>query len=238
MADPSQSVIAGQKADESLSPLDAVLWDMDGTLMDSEPHWLAAERELSAEHGGTWDESLAKELIGLPLSVSAEQLRTRAGIKGTTEEIVRTLLDKVTLRVADQGIPWRPGAAELLRELRALQIPCALVTMSYSQLAEVFIDAVPEGTFSAVITGDRVDRGKPHPEPYLRAMEELQVSAQGSVAIEDSGPGVSAALASGACTIGVPAMLPIPPAPGLTVLDTLEGVTVHQLRQILISWQG
>lgn len=210
---------------------------MDGTLMDSEPHWLAAEEELSAEHGGTWDESLATELIGLPLSVSAGHLRTRAGIKGTDEQIVQALLDKVTARITEQGVPWRPGAQELLTELREQRVPCALVTMSYAQLADVFLAAVPQGTFSAVVTGDRVTHGKPHPEPYLTAMEQLQVSAAGSVAIEDSVPGLTAAQASGACTIGVPAIVPIPPAPDRVVLDTLEGVRVADLREILAAWQ-
>ncbi|MGC0250525.1 MULTISPECIES: HAD family hydrolase [unclassified Pseudactinotalea] len=232
---PSQSVLAGQETLEPRYPLEAVLWDMDGTLMDSEPHWLAAEQELCAEHGGTWDESLALELVGLPLSVSAQHLRERAGIRGTTEEIVQTLLDRVTLRVADGGIPWRPGAAELLHELRARRVPLALVTMSYAQLADVFIDSLPEGTFSAVVTGDTVSNGKPHPEPYLTAMDRLGVSAAGSIAIEDSVPGLTAAQASGACTIGVPALLPIPAAPGRVLLDTLEGVSVHHLRQILTA---
>ena len=152
---------AGRQAAAATVPLQAVLWDMDGTLMDSEPYWLAAEQEMSAEHGGTWDESLAKELIGLPLSVSAGHLRTRAGIKGTDEEIVQGLLDKVTARVVQEGVPWRPGAQELLAELREQQVPMALVTMSYAQLADVFLAAVPEGTFSAVITGDRVLMGAP-----------------------------------------------------------------------------
>lgn len=237
MSLPSEGVLAGQTAHGPLQPLESVLWDMDGTLMDSEPYWLAAEQEMSAEHGGTWDEELAKELIGLPLSVSAGHLRTRAGIKGTDEEIVQGLLDKVTARVTQEGVPWRPGARELLTELREQQIPMALVTMSYAQLADVFLAAVPEGTFSAVITGDRVTHGKPHPEPYLTAMDQLQVSAAGSVAIEDSVPGLAAAQASGACTIGVPAMLPIPAAPERVVLETLDGVGVADLREILSAWQ-
>lgn len=234
---PSESALVGQGEREPLAHLEAVLWDMDGTLMDSEPHWLAAEEELSHEHGGTWDESLALELVGLPLSVSAQQLRERAGIRGTTEEIVQTLLDKVTTRVADGGIPWRPGAGDLLHELRACQVPLALVTMSYAQLADVFIDSLPAGTFAAVVTGDAVTRGKPHPEPYLTAMDRLGVPATGCVAIEDSVPGLASAQASGACTIGVPAVLPIPAGPGRVVLDTLAGVTVHQLRQILTACQ-
>lgn len=213
--------------------LQAVLWDMDGTLIDTEPHWLAAEQELCAEHGGTWDEALAHELIGLPLMVSAEYLQARAGIGGTRAEIVETLIERVTTRIADQGIPWRPGAAELLRDLRARDVPCALVTMSFSEQADLLVDSLPAGTFSAVVTGDRVTHGKPHPEPYLTAMERLGVAPASCLAVEDSIPGLTSAEAAGVRTIGVEAIVPLPPAPGRVLLPTLAGVSVDTMRGIL-----
>lgn len=238
MSVPSRSVHAGQEAGEPLSPLDAVLWDMDGTLMDSEPYWLDAEKELVLEHGGIWHPSMAEEMIGMPLSVSAEQLRSRAGVGGSVEEIVNTLLARVSARIAAEGVPWQPGAAALLQELRADRVPCALVTMSYTPLAEVLLAAVPSETFATVITGDSVQQGKPHPEPYLTAMADLEVEARNCVAIEDSVPGLTAAQASGACAIGVPALVPLPSAPGRTILDSLDGVTVADLRRILTTWQS
>ncbi len=212
--------------------LGAVLWDMDGTLIDSEPYWLKAEAEMAAEHGGSWDPALGHELIGQPLSESARILRERAGIKGTTEEIIDALLERVTREIADAGIPWRPGAAELLHELVAKDVPCALVTMSYTQLAQVLIDALPRGTFSTVITGDAVANGKPHPEPYLTAMANLDLNPADCLAIEDSVPGVNSAMDSGACTVGVPAMVELPSDPRLVVLDTLAGVSAGDLNQI------
>lgn len=221
---------------DALEPtLAAVLWDMDGTLIDTEPHWLAAEQELCAEHGGTWDEALAHDLIGLPLMVSADQLRARAGIGGSSEEIVDTLIERVTMRIADQGIPWRPGAPELLHELHARDVPCALVTMSFSEQTDLLIDALPSGTFATIVTGDRVTYGKPHPEPYLTAMERLDVGPARCIAVEDSIPGLTSAEAAGVLTIGVEAVVPIPAAPGRVLLPTLEGVTVASMREILAT---
>lgn len=215
----------------------AVLWDMDGTLMDSEPYWLEAERELCAEHGGTWDADLAHDLIGHPLLTSAQVLKDRAGIKGTAEEVVDRLVERVTTRIVDGGVPWRPGAAELLHELHATGVPCALVTMSYTALADLLIGSLPQGTFSAVVTGDTVSNGKPHPEPYLRAMAELGVESAQCIAIEDSLPGLTSAQEAGACPVGVPAMVPIPPAPGRVLLESLSGLTVADLERIMTVWQ-
>lgn len=225
--------VAGSRAAEPT--LAAVLWDMDGTLIDTEPHWLTAEQELCAEHGGTWDEALAHDLIGLPLMVSAEHLRARAGIEGTAEEIVETLIERVTTRIADQGIPWRPGARELLHELHARDVPCALVTMSFSEQTDLLIDSLPSGAFATIVTGDRVTHGKPHPEPYLTAMDHLGVDPGTCIAVEDSIPGLTSAEAAGVLTIGVEAIVPIPAAPGRVKLPTLEGLTVAALRQILAA---
>lgn len=216
----------------TVSPLAAVLWDMDGTLVDTEPYWIAAEIELSAEHGGSWDSSLALDLIGRALEDTAEVLRERAGIPLPTEDIIDTLLEKVVSRVMDGGVPWRPGAAELLHGLRAQNVPCALVTMSWRRLADVVLEVLPEGTFTTVVTGDQVTHGKPHPEPYLLAARRLGVDPRHCVAIEDSMPGITSAEAAGVPTVGVEAYIPIPCAPGRSRLLTLEGTSVADLRRI------
>jgi HAD superfamily hydrolase (TIGR01509 family) len=207
----------------------AVLWDMDGTLVDTEPYWIEAEYALVAEHGGTWTEQDAHALVGNPLLVSAEYLRTRGGVALEPLEIVHRLQDHVVAQV-DRATHWRPGARELLTALVDAGVPCALVTMSWEPLADAVVRQLPAGTFAAVVTGDQVENGKPHPEPYLTALSQLGARAAHSLALEDSLTGLASAEASGVAAVGVPHLVPIPAAPGRTVLPSLSGVTVDDLR--------
>lgn len=225
-------VLTDRRAPAADAPLQAVLWDMDGTLVDTEPYWMAAEVAMAAEHGGTWDESLAMELIGLPLEDSAVQLRERAGIRGTVDEIVRELIDRVVQQVRSNGVPWQPGARELLTGVRAGGVPNALVTMSWRPLTEVVLASIAADTFDVVVTGDTVDQGKPHPEPYLRAAAALDVPPGRCVAIEDSLPGIASATAAGTRVLAVQAKVPVPAAPGRSRLASLEQVGLPDLRRI------
>lgn len=223
------SVMAeGQPAPTGQLPA-AVLWDMDGTLIDTEPQWLNAEISLSRQYGGSWDEELAKDLIGKPLTDSAPWLRERAGIPLDDDALIDALITTVVAQVSQGHAEWQPGAVELLATLRAVEVPCALVTMSYSPLARVVVDMLPAGSFTEIVTGDQVARGKPDPESYLTAAERLGVSIADCVAIEDSIPGVGAAVASGARVIGVPAHVPLSGYPGITVLETLVDVAATDL---------
>ncbi len=202
----------------------AVLWDMDGTLVDTEPLWIAAEGELVASYGGEWTDELAHQLVGNPLLVSAQLIRDNSPVPLTPQQIVEYLLEKVIVGMRAHA-PWRPGARELLSGCVALGVPNALVTMSWTSFAQVLVEAVPPGTFSAVITGDRVTRGKPDPESYLTAAATLGVDPARCVAIEDSPPGVRAAVAAGVPTIAVPHIVSVPELDGAIHLDTLEGLT-------------
>jgi HAD superfamily hydrolase (TIGR01509 family) len=206
----------------------AVLWDMDGTLVDTEPYWIAAEHELVAEHGGTWTDEHARALIGSPLLVSGAYIRTQGGVDLPPEEIVEQLLDRVVAAVRGH-VPWRPGVARLLAELADAGVPCALVTMSYARLVEAVTDQLPAGTFAAVVTGDEVRHGKPHPEAYLTAAARLGVAPRDCLAVEDSVPGVASAAAAGVPVVAVPHVVPVPPGPGHVVVTTLVGTTVPEL---------
>jgi HAD superfamily hydrolase (TIGR01509 family) len=227
------SVVPAIAATAETTPLPAaVLWDMDGTLVDTEPYWIAAEISLAERDGGTWTHEDGLTLIGNPLPFSARQLRERAGVVGTDEEIVDDLLALVIAQVRAHGVPWRPGALDLLRGLRDAGVRCALVTMSYASLARAILEAAPEGAFHEVVTGDMVERGKPHPEPYLTAAARLGVDPRDCVAFEDSTTGLASAEESGAHVVGVQLLLPIPPAPGRSRLGRLDQITVDDLRRI------
>jgi HAD superfamily hydrolase (TIGR01509 family) len=209
---------------------DAVLWDMDGTLVDTEPYWIRAEHELVEAHGGRWSHDQALQLVGRPLLTSAEVLRG-AGVDMPAEEIVDWLLERVTSQVR-RSVPWQPGARELLEALADAGVPCALVTMSYAVLAEEVVSRGPQGAFVTLVTGDQVSRGKPDPEPYLVAAERLGVDARRCVAIEDSPTGIASALAAGARTLGVEAVVPVPHLAGLSRAASLTTVDLDVVARI------
>ncbi len=209
----------------------AVLWDMDGTLVDTEPSWIAAEHALVGRHGGTWSDAHAHAIVGSDLLTAAAYIRRHGGVDLLPEQIVDLLLDEVVAAVL-RHVPWRPGARELLTELVTLGVPCALVTMSYRRLAGAVVDALPPGTFAALVTGDEVTRGKPHPEPYLAAAAALGVDPARCVAIEDSPPGVASAEAAGVPVLAVPHVVAIPPGPGRTVRASLVGLRAADLGRL------
>jgi HAD superfamily hydrolase (TIGR01509 family) len=212
--------------------LEAVLFDMDGTMIDTEPYWIAAEYALVEAFGGTWSDEHAHALVGNALIDSAIYIRDHGRVALEPPEIVDRLLAEV-VAATEKEIPWRPGARELLAELAEQGIACALVTMSYTELARTMTDQLPAGSFTAVVTGDEVHNGKPHPEPYLTAMARLGVSPAGSVAIEDSPTGVAAAEAAGCLVIAVPHHVPIPAGPGRVRVASLADLDVAMLTDLV-----
>ena len=209
----------------------AVLWDMDGTLVDTEPYWIAEERSLVEQHGGVWTDEHAHKLVGNDLLVSAEYILAHSPIELTPVEIVHELLAGVVARVAEH-VPWRPGARELLASLVAQRVPCALVTMSWESLATAVVSNLPKGSFAAVITGDVVSNGKPHPEPYLAAARLLGADLGACIAIEDSPPGVASAVAAGIPTIAVPHHVPVLETIGAVQISTLAGLEPQDLLRL------
>ncbi|WP_345031026.1 HAD family phosphatase [Brevibacterium pityocampae] len=208
----------------------AVLWDMDGTLVDTEPYWMRAETDLMHAHGLNWDEEKGLLMVGNDLLTSARILVDH-GLPLPPEEIVEILLDAVIEQVAEH-VPFRPGARELLDALHAADIPCALVTMSYRRLAEAVVAACPPGSFRALVTGDEVPAGKPDPAPYVLGAEALGLAPEDCVALEDSIPGLTSAEAAGTLALGVPHLVPIPEAPGRVLLPGLSGISPVELREI------
>lgn len=205
---------------------------MDGTLVDTEPYWIAAERALVEEAGGSWPEELALQLVGQPLLVSAQVIIDNSPLTMTPGQVVAELLARVSGAVRDHGIPWRPGALELLTAAHDRGIPNALVTMSWMQLVEPIVDQLPEGTFTALVTGETVTHGKPHPEPYLTGARMLETDPADCVAIEDSPTGVTSAVRAGVPTLAVPHIVEIPSLPGAVRVDSLAGLSIEDLARL------
>ena len=219
----------------NISGLQAVLWDMDGTIVDTEPYWIAAEYEIVAAAGGTWSHEHAMAVVGADLTYTGQYLREHGSVDAEPHEIVEMLLDRVVASV-QQEVPWRPGARALLAELSAAHIPTALVTMSWRRFAAEVVNALPEGSFNELVVGDDVDNGKPHPEPYLLAAQKLGVDIAHCIAIEDSPTGVASAAAAGAVVLAVPHHVEVPKRPEMghrmVHLDSLAGITLAELNTL------
>lgn len=221
--------------------MQAVFWDMDGTLVDTEPYWISSEHELVEAHGGTWSDEQAHLLVGQALEFSASVLQ-EAGVKLGSREIIDHLTAEVAAKCA-QRIPWRPGARELLHSLNAAGVRCALVTMSFTPLAEAIVSALPAGSLEFMITGEMVSSGKPDPEAYHLAFDTMaadHVARTGEeldrarcLAIEDSVPGTASAAASGMITVAVPHYSALPEQGEWHLLETLSGLGVDDLQTLL-----
>jgi HAD superfamily hydrolase (TIGR01509 family) len=213
--------------------LQGLLLDMDGTLCDTEPSWMASEHALAARYEAEWTAADGLSLVGRNLLESGAYIKQRMGLAATPAEIVDELLDLVTAEVARSGVAWCPGATELVEACNQAGVPVALVTMSYRRFTESLVALMPRGRFDVIVTGDEVTRGKPDPEPYLTAARLLGVEASGCVAIEDSPTGVASARAAGCRVLVVPNHVPVPITHDLRERRTLSGLTVERLASLL-----
>lgn len=212
----------------------AVLWDFDGTLVDTEPIWIRHEHALTEELGGRWTQALAKANIGNSLIATGGCIRRTAGRDDLTDEQVTELLvERVIADLRVMEIEWRPGVRELLSELAAAGVPCALVSASFRDMLMTVLDRMGANPFHVVVAGDEVTRGKPHPEPYLAACAQLGVRPEDCLVIEDSATGAESGNAAGCVVAVVPNVVTPPPAERRVLLDTLAGVGLSDLRDLM-----
>ncbi|WP_264085621.1 HAD family hydrolase [Actinomadura algeriensis] len=204
---------------------------MDGLLIDSERLWLEVESEVMAWLGGTWTPEHQERLVGGSLSIAVAYMLELTGADASPEEIGRRMLDGMHERLTACA-PMMPGAKELLAELRAAGVPAALVSSSHRRLIEPVLDAVGREHFVLSVAGDEVGNTKPHPEPYLTAAGRLGADPSRCVVLEDSPNGVAAGEAAGCVVVAVPGVLPIPPAPGRTVVESLREIGLARLREL------
>lgn len=209
--------------------LAAVLFDMDGTLVDSERLWDVALRELAREYGGTLSEAARIAMVGGDAATSMRILHADIGqpwreLGPSQEWIARRMAE-----LFQTGLVWRPGALGLLEAVRAADLPTALVTSTARPLVEVALETLGRENFDVVVAGDEVKSPKPDPEPYRMAARLLGVPIERCVAIEDSPAGVASALASGAAVLGVPSEVPLDPVDGLHLLESLTTVDLNLL---------
>jgi HAD superfamily hydrolase (TIGR01509 family) len=221
--------------------LRAVLFDMDGTLVETEEYWGEALAALARRLGGELSPAGRQATVGSSMRTSMQILDAELGIRRTEEEWAADgrWVEDTTARLMTAGIRWRPGAAELLVAVRHAGLATALVTTTPRRLAEIVLQSVRADLgvdpFDVTVCGDEVPARKPDPAPYRQAMAALDVPAAACVVIEDSRAGVTAGLAAGAAVLGVPSLQPLQPVPGLTLLGSLEVVGVPELHEVLAA---
>ncbi|MBV9382940.1 MAG: HAD family phosphatase [Streptosporangiaceae bacterium] len=211
--------------------LAAVLFDMDGLLVDSEPLWLEVETQVMARLGAPWSETDQQALLGGSLERTVSYLLAKATRPVPRAVVAEWMMDGIVELVHERGVPVRPGARELLAEVAAAGVPYALVTSSQ----RVFADVVLASTgmrFGVVVCGEDVTATKPDPEPYLLAAKLLCTDPARCVVLEDSPNGVASAEGAGCRVVAVPSLVPIPPAPGRVVVGSLRDVGLAALRAL------
>ncbi|NJP48841.1 HAD family phosphatase [Streptomyces sp. SBST2-5] len=214
------------------SALQAVLLDMDGTLVDTEGFWWDVECEVFASLGHTLDESWRHVVVGGPMTRSAGFLIEATGADISLEELAVLLNDGFEQRI-DRALPLMPGAARLLAELREYEIPTALVSASHRRIIDRVLSVLGPHHFALSVAGDEVPRTKPHPDPYLAAAAGLGVDPMRCAVVEDTATGVASAEAAGCQVVAVPSVAPILPAAGRTVVPSLEVVNLSFLHGLM-----
>ena len=207
-----------------------MLWDMDGTLVDSEPYWLLSESAHAQDYGKVWTQEHGHELIGKSLYDSSAILKERFDIKDlSAQQIIDRLTDSVISKL-QHSLPWRPGALELLMELKQAGVKTALVTMPMRRMALAVVEAIPFQTFDVVVAGDDVTFGKPHPEPYEKAAELLGFAPTECIAIEDSETGLLSAEAAGCLPLGIVNLMHLKQTGTRVIRDSLSNINLEALR--------
>lgn len=221
------------------SLLSAVLFDMDGTLVETEQYWGVAMADLAAQLGGVLSPGARERTVGTSMRFAMRVLYDDLGVRRSEDEYLADArwVENRTCDLMAAGTRWRPGARELVGEAAAAGLPTALVTTTPRRIASVVLAQIAEDLggdpFHLTVCGDEVPARKPDPAPYRQAMAELRVEPAGCVVLEDSVAGVTSGLAAGAAVLGVPSLQPLAPLPGLTLRPSLAGVGLADLAALL-----
>jgi len=226
----------------SATRLQAVLFDMDGTLVETEQYWGEAMFGLARELGGEFSAAARERTVGTSMRVAMDILYADLGVVRTEDQFLADaawIEDRVAVLLGGE-IHWRPGAQDLIAEVRHAAVPTALVTTTPRRLADIVLGAIGRAfpdvpPFDVTVCGDEVPARKPDPAPYLQAMAALGVDPGGCVVLEDSVAGATAGLAAGAAVLGVPSLQPLSPLPGLVLRSTLDGVGLADLDDVLAA---
>jgi HAD superfamily hydrolase (TIGR01509 family) len=216
-----------------ISRLAAVLFDMDGLLVDTEPLWLQTETEIIARLGGQpWTPQDQHALLGGSLERTVGYLLQRATRPVPPQTVAEWIMDDISSRIRAAGAPLRPGARRLHEAVRSAGIPVGLVTSSQRRFMQAVLDSTGF-VFDTTVCAQDVTATKPDPEPYQLAAKLLAADPARCVVLEDSPNGVAAGEAAGCKVVAVPSLLPIPEAPGRLVVSSLGELDPDRLRRLV-----
>jgi HAD superfamily hydrolase (TIGR01509 family) len=205
--------------------IEAVVFDLDGILVQSEELWDAARRELAEDHGIEWPDDATDAMMGMSSKEWSKYVHEEVGVPDPPEEINRKVLARVEERYRSD-LPWIPGAREAVRRIGA-RFPLGLATSSNREIIDLVVEVGGfEELFEVTVSSEEVERGKPAPDVYLEATRRMGVDPTRSAAIEDSTNGLLAAAAAGMRVIAIPNDAHPPAEKGLeaadVVLDSIE----------------
>ena len=210
---------------------EAVFFDMDGLMVDSEPEWLLSEIEVTAPFGYTWESADQIACLGGPLSKVGQYMFDKCGQQESPQFFTQTLINTQVNRMRG-NTPTMPGAVELVRELQSHGIKTALVSASPRNIVDAVLDNLGHELFPFSISSDDVVETKPHPEGYLKAASISGSDISNSLIFEDSLTGMTAAMASGAYLIGVPHLVSIDESDRVRVIKSLEQMSFSKLIEL------
>ncbi|MFJ2272078.1 HAD family hydrolase [Streptomyces sp. NPDC087849] len=211
----------------------AVLFDMDGTLVDTEHLWLQVTAELAAGLGHTLTEEDLPEVLGRAIDHTAAHLYRMTRTSFTADTLAGLLSDAFSSKVAAEVLP-RPGALALLAELREAAVPTALVSASPRRVVDLVLGSLGDHWFTVTLAAEDTERTKPDPAPYLAAADRLGLDPSVCVAVEDTPTGVASAHAAGCSVVAVPSTVPIAKADRITLLDSLEQADLALLSALTV----
>ena len=210
---------------------EAVFFDMDGLMVDSEPEWFQSEVEVTSPFGYTWLEVDQIACLGGPLSKVGQYMFEKCGQQRSPEYFTQALIDTQVARMRG-NTPTMPGAMELVRELQSHGIKTALVSASPRNIVDAVLDNVGHDLFPFSISADDVQNTKPDPEGYLKAASMSGSEITNCLVFEDSLTGMNAAIASGAYLIGVPHLVTIEESERIRVIKSLEQISYAKLIEL------
>jgi HAD superfamily hydrolase (TIGR01509 family) len=209
----------------------AVLFDMDGVLVDSEPVWYVVETQVVHDLGGVWGREHQAQCIGGTVDNACRYMRELTG----TDVSVAEIADRIMTAMVEHyttDLPVISDAVDLARAVRARGARTALVSSSFRVLVDAAVVRLGADLFDVTIAGDEVSRGKPDPEPYRTACERLGVRPRDAVVVEDAMNGVLSAEAAGCTVLVVPSVAPIAPAAGRHVIPALAGIDAETVLRL------
>jgi HAD superfamily hydrolase (TIGR01509 family) len=220
------------------SEIAAVIFDLDGVLLDSESAWVEVKREFTEENGGRWKESAQWDMLGMSSTEWSRYMHNELGVPVPPERISSEVADRLARRYRE-SLPLLPGAVEAVRSL-ARQWPLGLASSSNRKVIDLALEqAGAAGDFKTTVSSEEVERGKPAPDVYLEAARRLEVDAAACVAIEDSSNGIRSAHAAEMSLIAVPNR-DFPPEPDALALadltlDSLDELSAERVRSLVTA---